>query len=1087
MSELAHYTFLPWLRQGMAAKIRETDTLGTTDGTTIERASLRVEVVLEDTALENGEKHENVISKTVKIVGPGDIMGISNRVIVRTEPKPNIGNFEPNHLAYIEFYEEDFPWRYTPANPNTANATDARRLRPWLALIVLKEGEYTINQNLQGLPSVAIGDAVINDVLPSHKETWAWAHVHFNQELSATEGNALVTEVMNELEEDPDIAVSRLICPRKLNKSTAYTAFLIPAFETGRLAGLGEDPKGLKSQMPSWKKGEMPIATVRPFEFPIYHHWNFRTGEFGDFESLVSILKPVVTKADSGKMPMDIHSPGFGLDGVAVPEIIGMEGALQPPAFVPDPWSLSPEDNPFVKKLTTILNLPRDLSEKNSGVATQVQQVDNPFYSGKVVDDPILAPPTYGYWHSLISRLGESANPKWVDQLNLDPRFRAAAGLGTKAVQDKQEDLMHEAWQQVGSINQANQKIREAELAKLAAKALFAKHLKSANTDQFISFTSSIHNQIRSASTPKTVNQEFRESRVPIAAKSAAFKRIVRPTHRNKKISQVSSSALYMHSHLLTNFNKEESDPTSVIAAKLRKPPEYTLSESMATTAITSAIDSYEADNSSVAKEVFFSIIAKTSLDAIDKNQWKTALNGWAGLSAEVKALVNQLIDSIQAYQKEPSGFLTVTITKEKYVEVFGEGSTAKTHNLVRVRREDETEETKRVASATSIDDLQAFQKSFQVLTTAINSLPSPALRPLIGNMKSLRQNLQAKIEPQRTLEMKMARQIRISVNGVLVLLEKLKPVMAYPKFPEPVYELLSKISQRYILPNVDKLPADSITLLQTNQRFIEAFMVGMNHEMARELLWREFPTDQRGSYFRQFWDVRDNLAEGEVSSKQDIKPLDKWKLELGHHSPRPSAVSGNMVLVVRGQLLLKYPNTLVYAQRAEYDPADPTKPRKLPDNINGGVIKHPLFSAELEPDITLFGFDLTAPQAKGERAESATTNTSALNPGWFFVFKERPGQIKFGLDDYADKLGNTDGMPTENPATWNDLTWEHLVKNKEDLDSFHLNFSSKVAIPSPAAGEPNPLFGDNAADMASILYQNPVLFARHAQEMLPE
>ena len=32
--------------------------------------------------------------------------------------------------------------------------------------------------------------------------------------------------------------------------------------------------------------------------------------------------------------------------------------------------------------------------------------------------------------------------------------------------------------------------------------------------------------------------------------------------------------------------------------------------------------------------------------------------------------------------------------------------------------------------------------------------------------------------------------------------------------------------------------------------------MVGLNHEMARELLWREYPTDQRGSYFRQFWDA---------------------------------------------------------------------------------------------------------------------------------------------------------------------------------------------------------------------------------------
>ena len=32
--------------------------------------------------------------------------------------------------------------------------------------------------------------------------------------------------------------------------------------------------------------------------------------------------------------------------------------------------------------------------------------------------------------------------------------------------------------------------------------------------------------------------------------------------------------------------------------------------------------------------------------------------------------------------------------------------------------------------------------------------------------------------------------------------------------------------------------------------------MVGSNHEMGRELLWRGYPTDQRGTYFAQFWDT---------------------------------------------------------------------------------------------------------------------------------------------------------------------------------------------------------------------------------------
>jgi len=41
---------------------------------------------------------------------------------------------------------------------------------------------------------------------------------------------------------------------------------------------------------------------------------------------------------------------------------------------------------------------------------------------------------------------------------------------------------------------------------------------------------------------------------------------------------------------------------------------------------------------------------------------------------------------------------------------------------------------------------------------------------------------------------------------------------------------------------------------METNPKFIEALMTGANQEMARELRWRKYPTDQKGSYFRMFW-----------------------------------------------------------------------------------------------------------------------------------------------------------------------------------------------------------------------------------------
>jgi len=190
------------------------------------------------------------------------------------------------------------------------------------------------------------------------------------------------------------------------------------------------------------------------------------------------------------------------------------------------------------------------------------------------------------------------------------------------------------------------------------------------------------------------------------------------------------------------------------------------------------------------------------------------------------------------------------------------------------------------------------------------------------------------------------------------------------------------------------------------------------------------------------------------------------------------------MVLVMRGDLLKKYPNTMVYAQQAAYSSPDPSQPRKLKGGIDATQTKFPLFKAEIDPDITLLGFDLDKDEARGERIENSTTSTVGKNPGWFFIMKERPGQVRFGLDDFVNEQGDDTVMPTGIPSTWDDLSWEHLVSSKTDLLNYHISFSKTVTITNPAN---QPVWNMNSADMAAILYQSPVLFARHAAEMLPE
>ena len=67
-------------------------------------------------------------------LGPGDVTGIQAQQVIRTEPRAGVTDFEPNYLAAIDFYDEDFPWRYTPPPPDAST----HRLAPWILLVVLR-------------------------------------------------------------------------------------------------------------------------------------------------------------------------------------------------------------------------------------------------------------------------------------------------------------------------------------------------------------------------------------------------------------------------------------------------------------------------------------------------------------------------------------------------------------------------------------------------------------------------------------------------------------------------------------------------------------------------------------------------------------------------------------------------------------------------------------------------------------------------------------------------------------------------------------------------------------------------------------
>jgi hypothetical protein len=312
---------------------------------------------------------------------------------------------------------------------------------------------------------------------------------------------------------------------------------------------------------------------------------------------------------------------------------------------------------------------------------------------------------------------------------------------------------------------------------------------------------------------------------------------------------------------------------------------------------------------------------------------------------------------------------------------------------------------------------------------------------------------------------------------------------MAHPRFDDPTYEHLKKISQDYVVPNLSKIGNNTITLFEVNWSFIESFLVGANHEMARELLWRRYSTDQRGSYFRAFWDVRsipDAVGPGGTVKDGwlDIHPIHGWRLQgeltpLGGNRPQGRSNVRNLVLVIRGDLLRRYPNTQVYAARARPNPEkriEFTSWNRRPEDDIETFVRHPILFAKFDPDIYCYGFNLEEKEAKGRPSPEST------ELGWYFVLAERFGEPRFGLDAHK----RSDRGVLDNA---NDLSWEDLPAAVDPLAADRLaaiDLSSQN--PFDLKAEPGKAkWGSlsDAADTAAILLREPARVYYHANDML--
>ena len=1075
------YTFSAWLRKGIGRTINESDTLGANGGAVKERATVPVDVAV------NGLP----VHKDFALLGPGDVRGINPDAIVRREPENWVTDFEPNYLAFIEFYDEDLLWRQTPAR------AVGDRLRPWLALVVLEEetaespGEFKQNPPRLPLPTITVESTAS---LPPHTQTWAWGHVHTNESFaSATDFERFLASLQTPDHPNSDRIISRLFSPRRLKPNTPYGAFVVPAFETGRIAGLGQDPKDVDAQQPAWTDEPARL------ELPVFYQWRFRTGENEDFESMIKRLEPRVADERVGIRNMDGEQPGWGLNigtdiGIILPAdekqtVIGLEGALKAPSTKSRPLNVD-SSRPFFRQLETVLNF-----------------ADERRHTAGVEQLPVVGPPIYGEYHARRSRI-DATRTGWVDTLNRDPRTRVPAGFGVSVVRENQENYVARAWAQVQKVLEANRLIQLAGYAMRASEAVFLNLAEKFKAETTVTFFAPALRKIRGS--PTTLQHMIGRSTLPPGALSGAMRRMVRPRGALAR-RMTGAGAAFTHGALVRELAagnltaappKQPADDLATDAGAVQQLPQpappaqlpwfvrYRWLLLLLVLVVLLILG--------IATGAWLLVIAlaAVALALAFLAQVRANTSPAAGTPVPGPESVTQPTTVVDVLQRTPPRDAFRFVETDPVVPPRPRAgtqisttteTTSSGPNAVSLRQTGSLTPT-----AAGSDTVEA--KNFRRAATALNRRLSIAVtepeRPKF-DLEVAHTKVREAVNPLKAFPRRVAAGVRFTFDPTWLLQpEHLVPAMAYPDFDDPMYEKLRNISSELLLPNLELIPPNTITLLETNPAFIEAYLTGLNYEFGKELLWREYPTDRRGSYFRQFWDVRGIIAAptGEdpaaVSERgKDIIPLDQWlsTSELGAHRNPKRPPGKQLVLTVRGDLLKKYPNTLIYAQKAHLARDSSGNPRPDDDPVIVTVasdadvsaeIKFPVFKASVDPDIRFYGFDLTVAQARG--AENPRLDSDDW--GYYFVIQQLPGEPRFGMD--------VSFVPDEDPATpltWNDLAWSHFADGQPFIDT-----SVQPQSFTPAGtGESLSQWGTDSARMAAILFQTPVMIAVHAKEML--
>ena len=406
------------------------------------------------------------VSVGISRYGPGDVTRIAPALVRRRDPVPGSLGMPPNLFPSIEFARPDFPWCLTPGGPDAKG-----KLQSWLALDRgggARREPPRVDRRREGP-----GRRGLERRAPHGRRAFL---------LGACPGRRRRRDRrrLGKTRDREDPLAARAVAQHALRRVPGA------GLRGGAPRRARQGRAGRALDRAGWKPGTGTVV------LPVYDSWLFTTTDSGDLETLARRLRGRDLAATSEPLKLDVSQVSGDVGGKLAP----FEGALRPLGAAAT-WS-GPAVNASAKKLRA--NLER---KPVNGV-------------------PVVGLPLYG---SIASGQTQPA-PGWLEDLNLDPRRRSAAGLGVEMVRAHQEELVDEAWRQAGDIERARREREGALLADLAAARLHARTIAPlAGAHALVTMAPALSRMRDPGSV--TFAASVASSVLPAPALGAAFRRIL--------------------------------------------------------------------------------------------------------------------------------------------------------------------------------------------------------------------------------------------------------------------------------------------------------------------------------------------------------------------------------------------------------------------------------------------------------------------------------------------------------------------------------------------------------------------------------